>query len=199
MGKTVKRAIRVLILVVIVALVCFYLGTRYEGPVRIGPAKITSETIEGVFADTKILITETYNYTAMGSFTNSLMFREWTIPLTSKSFIVSYSGTIQAGIDLGKVRVTTDGYTIYVKLPDAKIVSHEIDENSVQVLDEKTNLFNPIKVEDVTGFESEQKQLNEQRALEDGLLTRADASAEKAMLELLSKIDGIRNYDIIFQ
>ncbi|MBO4360192.1 MAG: DUF4230 domain-containing protein [Eubacteriaceae bacterium] len=199
MGKSVRRVVRVLILLAVVALVCFYLGTRYEGPIRIGPASITSETVMAVFDDTKILVTETYNYTAMGSFTNSLMFRDWTIPLTGKSFIVSYSGTIQAGIDLGKVKVTTDGYTIYIKLPASKIISHEIDEGSVQVLDEKTNLFNPIKVEDVTGFESEQKELNEKRALEDGLLERADESAQKAVLELLSKIEGIKNYDIIFQ
>ena len=199
MGKSVRRVVRVLILLAVVALVCFYLGTRYEGPIRIGPASITSETVTAVFDDTKILVTETYNYTAMGSFTNSLMFRDWTIPLTGKSFIVSYSGTIQAGIDLGKVKVTTDGYTIYIKLPASKIISHEIDEGSVQVLDEKTNLFNPIKVEDVTGFESEQKELNEKRALEDGLLERADESAQKAVLELLSKIEGIKNYDIIFQ
>ncbi len=199
MGKILKRTLRVLVLLIVVALVFFYLGTRYEGPVRIGPAAITAETIEGVFADAKTLVTETYKYTAMGSFSNSLMFRDWTIPLTGKSFIISYSGTIQAGIDLGKVKITTDGYTIYVKLPASKIISHEIDENSVQVLDEKTNLFNPIRVEDVAGFESEQKKLNEQRALDDGILGRADASAEKALLELLSKIDGIKNYDIIFQ
>lgn len=197
--RKVKIIIAVIILMIIIALVAFYLGTRYEGPIRIGPANITSDVIEAKFSECSELVTETYNYTSMGTFQNNLMFKDWNIPLTSKTFIVSYNGIMKAGIDLSKVYVETVGYEIFISLPDAKILSHEIDEDSVQVLDEKTNLFNPIKVEDVTGFEAEQKDIAEERALADGLLDRASASAEDAIRDLLMTIDGMKNYSITFR
>lgn len=197
--KILKRLFSIFIILAVACAIAFYMGTRYEGPVRIGPATITAETIEGKFSEERQLVTEVYNYRAMGTFTNSLMFKEWTIPLTSKQFIIAYDGIIKAGIDLDKVKVTTDGYTVYIRLPEPMIISHEIDEGGVSVLDEKTNLFNPIKVEDITGFEADQKAVNEERAIQDGLLVRAGESAQKAVTELLMSIDGMKNYDIIFQ
>lgn len=197
--KKIKRLIFVIVLLLVVALVCFYLGTQYEGPIRIGPAKITAETITAKFTEVSELVTMTYNYTSMGTFENNLMFKDWNIPLTGKSFIVSFDGIIKAGINLSEVKVETDGYDITVTIPDAVILSHEIDQNSVQVLDEKTNLFNPIGVEDVTGFEEEQKQINEENAINNGLLEQAKESAQEALTELLLSIDGLKNYTITYK
>ncbi len=197
--KKIKKLIFIIVLFVLVALVCFYLGTQYEGPIRIGPATITAETITAKFSEVSELVTMTYNYTSMGTFENNLMFKDWNIPLTGKSFIVSFDGIIKAGINLSEVKVETDGYDVTITIPDAVILSHEIDQNSVQVLDEKTNLFNPIGVEDVTGFEEEQKQLCEKNAIDNGLLIQAKESAQEALTELLLSIDGLKNYNIIYK
>lgn len=195
----IKILIAVIVLMILIALVAFYMGTRYEGPIRIGAAQITADVINAKFDEASELVTEVYYYTSMGTFQNNLMFKDWNIPLTSKTFIVSYNGIIKAGIDLSKVNVFTEGYEIFISLPDAKVLSHEIDQDSVQVLDEKTNLFNPIKVEDVTGFEAEQKAGAEERALSEGLLDRANEGAETAIRDLLMTIDGMKNYSITFR
>ncbi len=197
--KKIRRILALLLILALVGFAGFYFGTKYEGPIRIGPAQITADVIEAKFTEVSELVTVTYNYTSMGTFSNQLMFKDWKIPLTSKSFIVQYDGIIKAGIDLGETKVETDGYTITITIPDTKVLSHEIDEGSVQVLDEKTNLFNPIEVEDVTGFEEEQKKINEDTAIEKGLLTEAKKNAEDALKVLILGMDGGKNYTVVFK
>ncbi len=197
--KKIKKIITFIVILLLVGFAGFYFGVKYEGPFRIGPAKITADVISAKFSEVSELATVTYNYTSMGTFSNQLMFKDWKIPLTSKSFIVQYDGTIKAGIDLKETKVETNGYNITITIPNAKILSHEIDEGSVQVLDEKTNLFNPIAVDDVTGFEDEQKKINEETAIEKGILTEAKKNAEEALKNLILDIDGGKNYTITFK
>ena len=54
-------------------------------------------------------------------------------------------------------------------IPEAEILSHEIDEHSMEVFDEKTSIFNPFTVEDFTSFQSDQKAAMEEKALSRGL------------------------------
>ena len=55
-------------------------------------------------------------------------------------------------------------------MPNAEILSHEIDNNSIETLDEKDGLFNPVKVEDVRQFDTVSKDAMEDRAIENGIL-----------------------------
>ena len=177
----------------------FYFGATYKGPLHFGAPSITSEILSESFKTAGELVTVTYSYTGLGNFTNSLMFKDWTIPLTTKSFIVTYDGIIRAGVDLSKVDFEVEDYVITVKIPDAYIISHDIDENSVQVYDQKKNIFNPITVEDVAGFEAEQKELNEKTALEKGLLHEAERNARTSITELLMKLDAFEDYEVVFK
>ena len=78
------------------------------------------------------------------------------------------------------------GDTVTVTLPEAEILSHEIDEDSVEVFDEKTSIFNPFTVEDFTAFQADQKAAMEERALSSGLLEEARAKAVSGVEQLLS-------------
>ena len=55
---------------------------------------------------------------------------------------------------------------VTVRLPEAEILSHEMDEGSVEIFDEKASIFNPFTVEDFAAFQAEQKDAMEQKALE---------------------------------
>ena len=89
-------------------------------------------------------------------------------------------------MDLEAAEVSISGDTVTVTLPEAEILSHEIDEDSVEVFDEKTSIFNPFTVEDFTAFQADQKAAMEERALSSGLLEEARAKAVSGVEQLLS-------------
>ena len=88
--------------------------------------------------------------------------------------------------DLSQATVDLEGSTVCITLPQAAILSHEIDEDSVEVFDEKTSIFNPFTVEDFSSFQADQKKAMEEKALGKGLLDEAQAKAEASVRQLLS-------------
>lgn len=161
-----------------------------------GEPVITTDLISQRLDAISELATVEYHYTNMGKFENQVDFYGWKVPLTKKSFIVSYDGTIKAGVDLSEVRVDVSGGAVTVTLPEARVLSHEIDEESIQIFDETKNIFNPLQISDYTGFTSDQKKEVEQRALEKGLLTEAAEKAAGAVERLLNLTPGMEAYDL---
>ena len=68
--------------------------------------------------------------------------------LNTKTFIITYNGSIKAGIDLKQAKISIDNDQLNITLPAAKILSHEIDEKSIEVYDESSNIFNQISIND---------------------------------------------------
>ena len=132
------------------------------------------------------LATVTYAYTNMAQFESSNDFYGVKIPFTTKSFILTYDGTVKAGVDLDGAEVSVSGTTVTITLPEAEILSHEIDEDSMEVFDEKTSIFNPFTVEDFTSFQSDQKAAMEEKALSRGLLAEARAKAVSSVEQLFA-------------
>lgn len=150
--------------------------------------ELSAVVLEGQLAQISELASVTYGYTNMAQFENSNDFYGVTIPFTTKRFILTYDGTIKAGIDLRRAQVETGEKTIRVRLPAAQILSHEIDEDSVEIFDEKTSLFNPFTIEDFTSFQAEQKTAMEEKALARGLLEQAGKKAEDSVRMLLEPV-----------
>ena len=73
-----------------------------------------------------------------------------------------------------------------MRLPAAKILSHDIDPESVEIFDERASLFNPFTVEDFTAFQADQRTAMEEKALSHGLLEEAQTQAETSVRALLS-------------
>lgn len=159
---------------------------------------ITSDLLSEQLRSAQELVSVAYYYTNMGRFENQVDFYGWKVPFTTKSFIVSYDGTIKAGVDLSQVQVEVDGMAmaVTVRLPESRILSHEIPEDSIEVFDESDNLFNRITIEDYTGFTLEQKEVMEQRAEEGGLLSSADEKARVAVKSLLTLMPGMEEYTL---
>lgn len=69
-----------------------------------------------------------------------------TIPFTTSKYIFSYDGIVKAGIDFGKIDVSTNpiNKVITVKLPEAEIYSLVIDHDSLEIFDESKNIFSPF-------------------------------------------------------
>jgi hypothetical protein len=147
------------------------------------------------------LATMEYLFTDAAKFTDSKQFKNWNIPFTEKSFILKWNGVIKAGVklDLVTIEVKEDENKIFVSVPAAEILSYEIDSDSVEVLDEKNNIFNNISVDDKVKFDAATEDAMKQRAIENGLLEKAQKNAENILLRLLQADPAIgSNYTIEF-
>ena len=76
-------------------------------------------------------------------------------------------------------------------------MSYEINNNSVEILDEKSGLFNPIKIDDKVKFDRESEYDMKNRAVKSGLLKKAEQSAEKVIANLLTA--AIKDADYTFE
>ena len=110
------------------------------------------------------------------------------IPFSTKSFIVKYDGTIKAGVklDLIDFEINSKNKEIIISIPNAEILSHEIDFESVEVLEEKDGLFNKVTVEDTKEFDAVCKGQIEQRAVENGILDKAFENSKNIIEKLVN-------------
>ena len=74
-----------------------------------------------------------------------------------------------------------------------------MDEDAVEVLDETNNKFNPITVSDKVNFDAKTEQEMKDRAIENGLLEKAQKSAEKIIRNILISNPAVtEDYSIVF-
>lgn len=178
---------KLIIFGVILAIVCFAVGF-FSGGREEKPPVLSSITVENQLQQISQLATVRYSYTNMGQFENSNEFYGIKLPFTTKRFIVAYDGTITAGVDLSQAKVTITDQKVTIALPAPQILSHEVDPNSLEVFDETTSIFNPITIEDYTGFQADQQGVMEDKAIQGGLLTQAKDQAEAAIGGLITPL-----------
>lgn len=176
-----------------------------EGLIHEALPVITNSFIREQLHSLRELVTTEYLYTNSGKYENqnqiTIIGKDINIPFTGKRFIVAYDGRIQAGIDIGKAQIDIDedARAITVTLPKSEIISHETFEDTLVVLDETKNVFNPISIENYNEFVSAQKDSMEEKAIERGLLTNADVEAKLIVQSFLSQIPGIDTYKLTIQ
>ncbi|MCI8681335.1 MAG: DUF4230 domain-containing protein [Oscillospiraceae bacterium] len=196
MGLKMKILLILLTLLLIcgAVLAAFLCGLRQAS--QAAEPQITGDLLASQLRSVQELVTVSYYYTNMGRFENQVDFYGWKVPFTTKSFIVSYDGVIKAGVDLEKLQVSIGDGEVTVTLPESRIISHEIPEDSLEVFDESDNLFNHITIEDYTAFTRDQKSAMEQRAVDGGLLDRANQEARTAVDSLLRIMPGLEEYTL---
>ena len=97
--------------------------------------------------------------------------------------LVYYEGIVKAGPDLADIDVDLNQAAgrLKITLSHSKILSHEIDQDTWEVLDVDNGLFNRVTPEDNSEFVKAQKHKMEQEIAESDLLAQADERAVKQM------------------
>ena len=171
---------------------------KYE----IATKEISIDLINSEIHDIGELATIEYMYTDAAKFENPKQLFGVDVPFTTKSFIIKWDGSIKAGVDISKVTATVNKAKkeITVSIPKAEILSHEIDGDSIETLDEKNGLFNKITIDDVRQFDNISKEAMEQRAIENGILDKAFENAKNIIYQLVNT-DLVKelNYTIVFK
>ncbi len=172
--------------------------------VALGVVSVTtvkSETVHFDLKDIGELATQAGFYTNVQMIKGSRQLLNVDIPFTESKYIFSYDGVIKAGLDFGDVDidVNEEAHIIAVKLPPIKILSNDIDHNSLEVYDEMKNIFNPLKLSDVNLSLIEMEKQAEVTAIENGLLKNAQVNAEVLIRGFLSGAFDLGEYSLEFE
>lgn len=134
-------------------------------------------------------VTLKYKYSDIVSIKNQGYF-------TSSYALVKYSGIVRAGIPditLCDIKISDDGKTLFITLPEAEILGNEIE--SQEVFDEKHSIFVPLKMEQIFEGIMESKDLALQNMLDDGILEDSKQYAKKILTQVFLTA-GFENVDI---
>ncbi|MBR6243088.1 MAG: DUF4230 domain-containing protein [Ruminococcus sp.] len=121
------------------------------------------------------------------------------LPFTKDEIKLRYQGTIYVGIDMSDVtfKVDSEDKEIKIKLPEPEVISHEIDEDSIEYWDVKNSIFVSFKFDDYAKVLSKRKKAAEKKYTEDGeIYTEATEKAEEVLTDLIKK--NVKGYDIEF-
>lgn len=132
-------------------------------------------------------------------FKDAKKFREWTIPLTTKSFLFTATAKVKAGVDLSglteeKIKISKKKITI--QLPQPVITSKEILDT--KSYDEKDGLFNEITNEDTLNTLNAFQDQLEKQATDSGILDKARENA-KNTLESWLELMNFKEIEIQFE
>ena len=166
-----------------------YIKDLLEKPIVVSQVnpEIVMNIINSEMNDISELATAEYLFTNVSEFSDSKQIHNWNVPLTEKSFMMKWDGVIKAGIKLENIysEVSDSDLKITIFVPAAEILSYQVDHDSVEVLDEKNNIFNTISVGDKVDFDAETEEAMKQRAIENGLLEKAQKNAEAVLYSFL--------------
>lgn len=185
---------------IIVCVVAFKMKDGSFNPIKEKTA-LSSDVLEASFRDIGELATHEYDFTMLEQYENTKTLFGKDLGITKKSFLYSYDGVVKAGIDFSgiKVSINEEKKTVTVTIPEAKILSTEIKEDSFRMYDEKNNLFNPIKIEDMNEANKELKANAEEKAISGGLLTKAKENAKIIIKNMVSEMMTSKDYKIVIK
>lgn len=161
---------------------------------------VTTEEFKVKLVEISEMATLEYDYDGTFKYDGgSLQLLNRDIPFTDKSMMVHYKGVIKIGADMeqANVRLNAAGNKIIVTVPHSKILSHEINEDSYEILDKSNGLFNRVKIEDDTEFRKLQKEETEKELEGNIIFDKADANLEVQLVNFLSF--GYPNMNIVVE
>lgn len=121
-----------------------------------------------------------------------------TIPFTQSKYIYSYDVVIKAGLDFTDVRWSQQDGTIRVTLPEIRVLSNEIDLDSLKVYHEDESLFRNITLEENNAALADLKARAEQDAIGNGLLEEARDNAQQILTAFFANQYDLTEYRLEF-
>jgi|GEM_PF-734301 len=132
-------------------------------------------------------------------FTGVARYDDKGIPFLNKSdFVMLYNATVKAGIDIAKVCFAVDdsGQTVYIYVPQAEIISVEVDAGSLEFFQEGFALFNTDEKNDAAKALNMATEDAKKDALDTGVLELADHQSQTLIRGILSSV--VHNYTLKF-
>lgn len=169
-----KPALKIIAILLIICVTsvttALVMKTLYSDTKR---TSITSEFVEQQISEISELATLHHHYRKNANYQDAKKLLEympdWRINKSIKEFSLVYQGDVKLGYDLKDIKILVEPNTqsIFIYLPEPRILSHSIDFESIQILWERQGWFNNIRFEDFKQFFiSEQKKYEQENSEE---------------------------------
>lgn len=172
----------VIVAVVLVVIFSCAYGTFFQSQ------GISSKAVEQRMQDIGELATQEAYVTIVNKDASKAKLFGIDVPLTDSKYIFSYDVTIKAGLNFADVSLTVDEKhkIVTVSLPEVTILDTSIDLDSLEVYDESSNIFNPLKISQMNTNQQLMEEQGKEKALSMGILEAAQSNAEVLMTSLLA-------------
>lgn len=156
---------------------------------------INTQIIEDGLREMGQLITEEYYFTQVEEYSSS---KKILIFDSKASFVYSYDGVVSAGIDCNDVKIDKDDEAkkITIHIPAAEIYEVSIDYDSFKIFEEKEGLWNKTNISNYNDSLVEFEKAARSKALEKGIIDKADEGARKMIESFVNSIVDTEDYTI---
>lgn len=120
------------------------------------------------------------------------------IPFTQSKYIYSYDVVVKAGFDFSAVEWSEKKGVIEVKLPQAEILSCEVDTDTFQVYHEDESIFRKITLEENNEALNNLMEQAEKDAVANGILEDARSNAERILKGFFGNEYDLNEYELKF-
>lgn len=171
-GKIVLVVISVLLVISIVICLMFNFS-----------AKVDTEYLNALVKKSSELTTAKLKYTGMTEYTDE------GLPIFNRAdFVMVYTATIRAGINVDEVIVTADdpNKIIYIEIPEATIQDVNIDTSTIKYYDQGFALFNADEKEDNNKAVAMAEEAAKKEAASMGVLELANEQSETLIKGILA-------------
>lgn len=159
---------------------------------------VDTEIIADGLREMGTLITEEYYFTQLEKYKKTE--KVW-IFKSEATTAYSYDGVVTAGIDCNEIGIEKDdeNKTITISIPKASILNVDIDPNSFQMYEEKNGLWSKFNINDYNKSLIEFEEAGKKKALEKGIIEKADESAKKMVESFVNSLIDSDEYTIEYK
>lgn len=159
---------------------------------------VDTEIIADGLREMGTLITEEYYFTQLEKYKKTE--KVW-IFKSEATTAYSYDGVVTAGIDCNEIGIEKDdeNKTITISIPKAGILNVDIDPNSFQMYEEKNGLWSKFNISDYNKSLIEFEEAGKKKALEKGIIEKADESAKKMVESFVNSLIDSDEYTIEYK
>ena len=179
-------------LVVVLAITVVGLGFKVSHTTESKTTKLGFEDI-GEFATQSAYCTE------VSATANARKLFGHNLPFTQSNIVFSYDVVIKAGYDFSAITWDVHDTTITVKLPEVKVLSCEVKEDSFKKYVEDESIFTPFTLDDNNNAMKALKETAQTDAIANGLYENARSNAETMLTTFFSGAYDMDQYTIEFQ
>ena len=158
-----------------------------------------SKTTKLGFEDIGEFATQSAYCTEVSATANARKLFGHNLPFTQSNIVFSYDVVIKAGYDFSAITWDVKDTTITVKLPEVKVLSCEVKEDSFKKYVEDESIFTPFTLDDNNNAMKALKETSQTDAIANGLYENARSNAETMLTTFFSSAYDMDQYTIEFQ